>query len=83
MAVGDIGSVIWATGYRRDFSWIDAPVLDAEGEPIQERGVTSAAGLFFLGLKWMYRRSSSFIDGVGRDAEYLADRLTGGAVAGA
>lgn len=67
-----IRSVIWATGYRRDFSWIDAPVLDATGEPLQRRGVTAANGLFFLGLRWMYRRSSDTIHGVGADAEHLA-----------
>ncbi|HEX6257005.1 MAG TPA: NAD(P)-binding domain-containing protein [Euzebyales bacterium] len=67
-----IRTVIWATGYRRDFSWIDAPVFDATGEPLQRRGVTTAAGLFFLGLRWMYRRSSDTIHGVGADAEHLA-----------
>lgn len=68
-----ISAVIWATGYRRDYSWIDADVFDATGEPLQRRGVTTADGLFFLGLRWMYRRSSDTIHGVGRDAEYLAD----------
>lgn len=68
-----ITSVIWATGYRRDFSWIEAPVFDATGEPVQRRGVTAAPGLFFLGLRWMYRRGSDTIHGVGADAEHLAD----------
>jgi putative flavoprotein involved in K+ transport len=72
-----IGSVIWATGYRRDYSWLHAPVLDAAGNPVQRRGVASVAGLFFLGLSFMWRRDSSFIDGVGADAEYLADRIVG------
>lgn len=71
----DVTSVIWATGFRRDFSWVDAAVFDAAGEPVQRRGVTSAAGLYFLGLRWMYRRSSSFLDGVGTDAEYLAGHI--------
>ncbi|MDD7942337.1 NAD(P)-binding domain-containing protein [Actinomycetospora lutea] len=70
-----IGTVIWATGFRRDFSWVHAPVLDAAGEPVHDRGVTAAEGLSFLGLKWLHRRSSSFLDGVGADAEYLADQL--------
>ena len=67
-----IRSVLWATGYRRDFSWIDADVFDATGEPVQRRGVTAADGLFFLGLRWMYRRGSDTIHGVGADAEHLA-----------
>ena len=70
-----IASVIWGTGFRRDFSWIDAPVLDAAGEPVHRRGVTAADGLYFLGLKWQHRRSSSFLDGVGADAEYLMERI--------
>ena len=67
-----ISAVIWATGHRRHYSWIDAPVFDAAGEPVQRRGVTDAPGLFFLGLRWMYRRSSDTIHGVGADAAHLA-----------
>lgn len=70
-----VRSVVWATGYRRDYSWLHAPVLDAAGEPVQRRGVTAAPGLFFLGLWFMWRRDSSFIDGVGGDAAYLAERI--------
>jgi putative flavoprotein involved in K+ transport len=70
-----IGVVIWATGYRRDFSWVQAPVFDAAGEPVQRRGVTAAEGLYFLGLRWMNTRASSFLSGVGGDAEYLADQI--------
>ncbi|MDF2978310.1 MAG: putative flavoprotein [Actinomycetospora sp.] len=70
-----ITGVVWATGFRRDFSWVHAPVLDAAGEPVHDRGVTAAEGLYFLGLKWLHRRSSSFLDGVGADAEYLAGEL--------
>lgn len=70
-----ITSVVWATGFRRDFSWVHAPVIDTAGEPVHQRGVTDADGLVFLGLKWLHRRSSSFLDGVGSDAAYLADHL--------
>ncbi|HXV91687.1 MAG TPA: NAD(P)-binding domain-containing protein [Pseudonocardia sp.] len=70
-----VRSVVWATGYRRDYSWLDAPVLDPGGVPVQRRGVTAAPGLFFLGLWFMWRRDSSSIDGVGADAEYLAERI--------
>ena len=72
-----ITSVLWATGYRRDFSWVNAPVFDVDDEPIQRRGITPAAGLYFLGLRWMYRRNSNFIDGVAADAAHLAAQLVG------
>ncbi len=68
--------MIWATGYHRDWSWIDADVFDDAGEPVHRRGVTAAPGLSFLGLRWLYRRNSGFIDGVGLDAVHLAGRLT-------
>lgn len=71
-----IRTVLWATGYRRDFRWIQAPAFDAHGEPIHRRGITPIPGLAFLGLTWLYRRASASIDGVGRDARYLADALT-------
>lgn len=65
-------SVVWATGFRPDFGWIEAPVLDARGSPVHRRGVTAAPGLYFLGLSWLYTRGSALIGWVGRDAEYLA-----------
>ena len=70
-----IRSVVWATGYRRDHSWLHAPVFDAAGAVVQRRGVTGAPGLYFLGLWFMWRRGSSSIDGVGADATYLADHI--------
>ncbi len=70
-----ITGIVWATGYRRDWSWIHADVFDHRGEPIHWRGVTAEPGLAFLGLRWLYRRDSGFIGGVGRDADHLADRL--------
>lgn len=72
-----ISTVIWAAGYRRDYSWVDAPVFAESGEPMQTRGVTKAPGLMFLGLRFMYRRNSNFIDGVGADAAYLARSIVG------
>lgn len=65
-------SVVWATGFRPDFGWIDAPVLDARGIPMHRRGVTAAPGLYVLGLSWLHTRGSALIGWVGRDAEYLA-----------
>jgi putative flavoprotein involved in K+ transport len=82
-----IETVLWATGYRRRYDWLRIPgLLDARGELRHRGGVTSAAGLYVLGLQFLRRRNSSFIDGVGRDASvlaaHLANHLTGrGAVA--
>jgi putative flavoprotein involved in K+ transport len=70
-----IGSVIWATGYRLDFSWVELPVFDAAGEPVHTRGVTALKGLYFLGLPWLYKRKSTFLAGVGEDAAFIADAI--------
>ena len=67
-----IRTVVWATGFRRDYAWLQVPVLDAEGELIHHGGVTPAPGLFVLGLRFLRRRRSTFLDGVGTDAEELA-----------
>jgi len=60
-----------------DFSWIDCDVLDARGAPVQQLGVTSVPGLYFLGLPRMHKIKSSFLWGVGEDAEYLAEHIAG------
>ncbi len=70
-----IGSVVWATGFRYDFSWVEAASFDAFGYPVQERGASAIPGLFFLGLNWMHKRKSGIIYGVGDDAEYLAPMI--------
>jgi putative flavoprotein involved in K+ transport len=70
-----IRSVVWATGYRRSYPWLEADVLDQRGEVRNERGVTPAAGLYVLGLQFMIRRNSSFIDGVGHDAREIAGSI--------
>jgi putative flavoprotein involved in K+ transport len=67
-----IRTVLWATGYRRDFRWIDAPVLGRDGEPNHRRGLTAAPGLAFLGLSNLHRQASASIDGAAVDARYLA-----------
>jgi putative flavoprotein involved in K+ transport len=69
----DLGALIWATGYRFDFSWINLPVLDATGAPIHDRGVAPLPGIYFLGLPWLSKMNSSFLSGVGDDAARLAD----------
>ena len=70
-----IGSVIWATGYSCDFSWIDLPVIDGAGEPVHRGGITDVPGLYFLGLQWLSRMNSSFLSGIGEDAARLADHI--------
>jgi putative flavoprotein involved in K+ transport len=70
-----IRSVIWATGYSRKYPWLKVPVVDESGEIVHRGGVTSAPGLYVLGLFLMRTRKSSFIDGVGADARALASHI--------
>ncbi len=70
-----IAAVVWATGYRRPYSWLHVPVLDRNGEISQRRGVTPIPGLYVLGQRFQHRRDSNFIDGVRHDAAYLARHL--------
>jgi putative flavoprotein involved in K+ transport len=70
-----IGSIVWATGYGFDLGWIGVPVLDARGEPVHRAGITAVPGLYFLGLQWLSKMSSSFLSGVGDDAARLADHI--------
>jgi putative flavoprotein involved in K+ transport len=72
----DISAVVWATGFRTDFSWIHSPVFGDDGRPLHFRGVTSQAGLYFLRIAPFYKRKATLIDGVEEDAAYLAERLT-------
>ncbi|HEX7108023.1 MAG TPA: hypothetical protein VF224_02175, partial [Aestuariivirga sp.] len=71
LAAEGYGAVVWATGYRRNYSWLKVPVLDSWGEIIHLGGITPAPGLYAMGLNFMRRRKSTFIDGVGPDAEEL------------
>lgn len=70
-----IRTVLWATGFTRSYPWLHVPVLDSLGEIRHVGGITPASGLYALGLNFMRRRSSSFLTGVGRDAEELADHI--------
>ena len=70
-----IRAVVWATGYRRSYPWLRVPVLDDRGEIRHDGGVTPAAGLYVLGLQFLRRRKSSWLDGVGADAREIADHL--------
>lgn len=74
-----ISSVVWATGYHCDFSWVDGLSVDGRGYPSQRRGITDLPGLYFVGLNQMHTIASSLFKGVGDDAAYvvasLADRI--------
>jgi putative flavoprotein involved in K+ transport len=72
LAAAGISTLIWATGYRREYPWLHVPVLDAGGEIEHRDGITAVAGLYVLGLKFQRRRASHFIGGVGADAAVLA-----------
>lgn len=72
LAAEGIRTIVWATGFRRGYAWLRLPVLDAAGEIRHRGGVTPAPGLFVLGLRFLRRRNSNFLDGVGADAEHLA-----------
>jgi putative flavoprotein involved in K+ transport len=75
-SVLDVANVIWCTGFRQDFGWIEPPVTGEDGWPDEERGVVrSAQGLYFAGLAFQYAFSSMLILGAGRDAEYVAKRI--------
>jgi len=75
----DVRTVIWATGFRPDYSWLDVPVFDRKGELKHDRGVIEAPGLYVLGLPYLRRRKSSFMHGAEDDVRelgaHLADHL--------
>jgi len=71
-----IGTVLWATGYGVDYSWLKVEAFDDKGRPAHRRGVSTEPGVYFLGLPWLSRRGSSFIWGVWHDAMYVADHIT-------
>jgi putative flavoprotein involved in K+ transport len=75
LAAEGIGTVLWATGYRREYPWLRVPVLDERGELKHDGGITAEPGLYALGLHFMRRRNSNFIDGVGADAVELAAHI--------
>jgi putative flavoprotein involved in K+ transport len=70
-----ITSIIWATGFAADYSWLKLDTFNKNGTPRHQRGVAAEPGLYFLGLPWQSRRGSSFIWGVWHDAKFLADHI--------
>jgi putative flavoprotein involved in K+ transport len=75
LASGEIRTIIWATGFRPDYSWLDAPVFDPKGRIRHDGGVVEAPGLYLLGMPFLRRRKSSLIDGAGDDALDLSAHL--------
>jgi putative flavoprotein involved in K+ transport len=71
----DVNSVVWATGFRLDHSWIDAPVFDDDGRLVHRRGVTESPGLYFVGLSWQHTRGSALLGWVKDDAEFIAQQI--------
>lgn len=73
-----VASVVWATGFKPDFGWIELPIFDEEGYPVHHRGVANdAPGLCFLGLPFQHTFASAVVGGVGKDARYVAGHLAG------
>jgi putative flavoprotein involved in K+ transport len=70
-----VSSVIWATGFKLDFSWIDVPVFDEQGQVLHQRGVTPCPGFYLLGLTWQHTRGSALLGWVKDDAEYIAQQI--------
>jgi putative flavoprotein involved in K+ transport len=75
LAKAGVTSIIWATGFSTDFGWLKVDAFDGKGKPRHQRGVSSEAGVYFLGLPWLSRRGSSFIWGVWHDAKFIADQI--------
>src|SRR4029079_13538895 len=72
----DVANVIWATGYRPDYSLVAAPVVGDDGWAVEERGVSpTVPGLYFLGVPFQFAFSSMLVAGAGRDARYVVDRI--------
>ncbi len=75
LSSANIGTVIWATGYHMDFSWIHIPAFDGKGYPTHQRGITTVKGLYFVGLPWLYTWGSGRFSGVARDATHIANTV--------
>jgi putative flavoprotein involved in K+ transport len=74
---GEIRAIVWATGFRPDYGWLDVPVVDAKGHLVHEGGVVTSPGMYALGLPVLRRRKSTFIHGIEDDAREVIDHLAG------
>ncbi|WP_369798329.1 flavin-containing monooxygenase [Brucella anthropi] len=75
LAEAGITSIIWAAGFKRDYSWLELDIFDEDGNPVHELGVSKEPGIYFLGLPFQSRRRSSFLFGVWYDAKYISDYI--------
>ncbi|WP_037368237.1 flavin-containing monooxygenase [Amycolatopsis orientalis] len=75
LAAAGVTSIVWATGYAVDYSWLRVDAFDENGRPRHRRGVSAEPGVYFIGLPWLARRGSSFIWGVWHDAKFVADHI--------
>ena len=75
LARGEVATIVWATGFRPDYSWLEVPVLDRKGMIRHDGGVAASPGMYVMGLPFMRRRKSTLIDGAADDARELADHL--------
>ncbi|NHN39494.1 MSMEG_0569 family flavin-dependent oxidoreductase [Pseudomaricurvus alcaniphilus] len=75
LADAEIGSVVWCIGFQPDYRWLDVPVFSGKGYPQHQRGVTTARGLYFIGLPWLHTWGSGRFAAVARDAEYLSQQI--------
>ena len=73
--LAEVGAIVWATGFRADYGWIELPVVDASGRLRHRRGLTDSPGLAFVGVHWLHKRKSSLFIGVGEDAEHVVSHL--------
>jgi putative flavoprotein involved in K+ transport len=78
LAAAGIAAVIWCIGFAEDFTWVNAPIFDGRGRACHHRGVTDVAGLYILGLPWLYTWGSGRFSGIARDAEHLAEQIVAG-----
>ena len=74
---GEVATIVWATGFRPDYAWLDLPVLDRKGQLVHDGGILPVPGVYAMGLPYMRRRKSTLIDGAADDAGHLADHLVG------
>src|SRR5699024_4374963 len=74
-ALSEVKNIVWATGYRPNFTWIEGLELQKDGYPKHRRGVSAMDGLYFIGLPWLHTRGSATLGGIKKDARYLADYI--------
>ena len=75
LAAAGVTSIIWATGYSTDYSWLKVDAFKPDGKPQHQRGVSREPGIYFVGLPWLSRRGSAFIWGVWHDARHIAEHI--------